>query len=334
MANRNQVAEIQEMFAAEAKQEEVVEQKVIVDEVEEEVVDEEVVDEVVEETEDEIVDEEAVAEDEDQEVEDVEPEPYTIDSLTKAIDMDVKDFYDVVVSMPDGKDDMTIGDMKNNYTQLLRDKETLETRITEQQQGIDQGNQQQNQLSELEYNAQFELSSIQREFSAVDFDTLETSDPGQAALVRQKFQERWQAAQGALNQASQIHQQEMVEEKQQAHVKMLELIPTWSDAAVLQADQAKMNTAFLSAGYSQNDINAIQDPIALSLMRELVILRDEKQKSAKTLKKLKNAPRPLANSAHGKMKKSTTTEKLVKKAKESKNKHDTLNAVKSLLGAV
>jgi hypothetical protein len=339
MMNKHEMADIKTLFTENAAKNA---------EPETETPDEEIQDEEIttEEDEDENLaeetgTEETVAEDEDETSEEEvlneeKEEPFNVDSLTKAIDMEVSDFYDVLVPMPDGKDSITIGEMKNTYTQALRDNDALTAKVAEQEQAITNGTTagaQAQQMSQLELQAQAEMMLVQREFNEVNFDELDASEPGQSALLRQKFQERYNNAQQVLQQAGYVHQQEQQQYVQDAHKKMLEIIPEWNDAEVLKSDQTDMNVAFLEAGYDQQTINSISDPVAMKLMRELVLLRKQKASSAKALQKVRKAPKPLKSNSKRVLPKKDATKTMVSKAKQSGNKHDQLNAVKALLSA-
>ncbi len=327
--DKNDLAEIKTLFAETAAKNSGNEE--IKDEVvEDEVVDEEIVDEEIEdEVEEEIVEDEEVIVDEE-----TSDEPFSVDSLTKAIDMEVDDFYNVLVPMPDGKAAITIGEMKNTYTQALRDNDVLNTKIAEHEKTIadgTSGREHQQQVSQLEQQAQMEMAVVQNEYNQVDFATLELNDPGQAALMRQKFQERYNNAQNVLQQAGMAQQQEQEQYVQQARSKMFEIVPEWSDKEVFKNDLADMNVAFLDAGYGQPDIDAIVDPIAMKLMHELVVLRKKQAGSSDALKKVRSAPKPLKSKSKRSMPKPDSVKKMVNKAKQSRNKHDQLDAVKALL---
>ncbi len=306
--------------------------------IEDEIIEDETVDnsEIIDEGEQAEADEdntddvETVGEDETQSSND---EQQTIKSLAAAIEVDQEYLYNVQMPMDDGTM-VSIGDIKNQYQDAVREKTTLETQLAEQQTQLDNGQQALNagqQLSQQEVQAQMEMAAVEKEFNDTDWTDLETYEPGQAALARQKLQERYQAANTAIQMASFQRHQDQQTLLQHAQTKMLEIIPEWSDPTVLKSDQALMNTAMIEAGYTQQEIGTIADPIALKLMRELVMLRAEKAGGKAAAKKVVKAPKVLKTGGITTPKKKTVTQNLVKQAKATGNKNDAFNAVKSLL---
>lgn len=255
------------------------------------------------------------------------PDHYTIKTLAEAIEMDIKDFYEVQVPMENGEK-IPLGEMKNKYQEQTRQLEKLEAQTKEQPlPGAPVGQE--------EVAVMVELQAIQNEFDAKDWAELEEIEPGQAALERQKLQDRQQAAMMKYNQIGQVRQEAHNEMLQAAEQKLSELIPAWSDVDVRRADEALISEAMVKAGYTQDMVNSVTDPIAWSLMQELVTLRKEKEKGAKVLKKVSKAPKVLGSKGAAiKPKKGEVAKQLAQKAHLTKNRKDEEAAVKAILSGL
>ena len=261
---------------------------------------------------------------------------YTPSKLAEAIGWETEDLYNsVMIPMDDGQPAVPLGELKNTHQNLVRDHEALKTQMTEQsgmlqqaQTGFNQGQQMSAEMME----AQSYLASVNRMEEGTDWKELEELDPSQAVLKRQKFA---QARQDIGQQIQQIEQKQGQMRQyylQQAGVKTVELIPSWSDGKAKQADQDVMRVHMRSRGFVDQEIDQIADPRVMQLMKELIDLRAEKASAKKAVKKVRQAPKVLAgNRGVRRAKAGEQTQTLVKKAKQTGNKDDKLNAVKSLI---
>ena len=331
MAHKNDVAKVQELFKQAAAAEEVIVDDTIVEDT---IVEDEVIVDTINE------DEEIIDEDDDDEeiIDGVTPqpddEPYTISSLADAIEIDASELYDVLIPLDGDNPPISIGEIKNKVQDLARDNLALETKVSEQQTLIDQGGQQSqqaSQISQFELQARIEIQTIENEFKAMNWEEEEAYDAGSAALKRQKLEERYRAAQGMAQQAQQAQQMEHQKYLQGAHTRMMELIPTWKDPEIAKTDKIAMNDLMLGAGYTQQIIDHLDDPIAMSLLRELSILRAEKANASKVLETAKRkVPKVLKGTGQFAAKKKNVSAELVKKAKQTGKRQDEFAAVKAL----
>ena len=261
---------------------------------------------------------------------------YTPTQLAEAIDWPVEDLYgSLVIPMDDGQPPVPLGEFKNNYQNLSRDHKALQDKFEEQggqlQQasaGFGQGQQMSNDMVQ----AMGYLGQIQRMEEGTDWAELEELDPSQAVLKRQKFQQARADVQGEIKVLQQQQEAAKQQYLQQAGVKMLELIPTWSDAEAKKTDQASIMAHMRTAGFVDQEIAQIADPRVMMLLKELVDLRALKGAAGEAVKKVRNAPRVIAGRNRGAApKKAEVTQAFVDKAKETGSKGDTLNAVKAIL---
>lgn len=262
---------------------------------------------------------------------------YTPKQLAEAIEWPVEDIYSsLVIPMDDGAESIPLGEFKNVHQNLVRDHKALQDRFTEQggalqtaQQGFNAGQQMSTEMQE----AQSYLSSINRMEQATNWKELEDLDPTEAVLKRDKFRTAREEIMGQIQQID--GKQKMAQQYylQQANVKMVELIPTWKDPKAQQADQDVMRTHMHTAGFNDNEIDHIVDPRVMFLMKELIDLRALKAQAGDAVKRVRNAPKVLKGGRNFRkpLNKVAQTKGLVEKAKQTGQKGDELNAVKSLL---
>jgi len=176
------------------------------------------------------------------------------------------------------------------------------------------------------------LESIHRMEENTNWKELEELDPTDALLKRDEFRRAKEEVADQIGQL-QIKQNDARRAYlQQASTKMVELIPTWKDSAAKEADFSTIITHMVSSGFSEAEAKSVADPRTMFLLKELIDLRAEKSKATTALKKVNKAPKVLSGSRGlTKPNASDETNKMVKKAQQSGNKHDELNAVKSLL---
>lgn len=257
----------------------------------------------------------------------------TIAQLSEAIGWDTSDLYSMKVGMGDNQEAIPLGQLKDSYQTTLKEKQALETQLAEQKvliDGAQSGFQQQQQVSQEMQAAQANLAAIQQQYAGYNWQEAEADDPGQAALMRQKFQEAFNNAQGNIGNIETQQKQYRTQQLQQASVKLHQLIPEWSDNEKMRTGQLAVKELLSGAGYDDSMIGAITDPIAVSLMNELVQLRKEKKGANEAIKKARVSPKVLK--AGGKrVSKQNNADALAKKAISSGDKNDEIAAIRALL---
>jgi len=294
---------------------------------------------VVEETQDEVVDTtEDVEMDDGTEVEEVVEETAeelmieditTLNALSSATGMEMSEIYDVEIGMGDNQEPIKLGKLKDEYQLSVRDNRQL---LVELQQAQTQGQQSQQIAGEIQ-QAQQELYQVQKEYNDIDWERYENEQPGEAALSRQKFMEANQQAQYKVQQAQGYVDQQAQQSLQQSAGRLLELIPEWKDETTRKTEQNNIRGALITAGYTEQMLQHAQDPIAISLVRELLQLRAEKAGAGDAVKQVRKAPRVLrrANGQFAGNKDKNVTQ-LTQKARASGQRSDELAATKAILG--
>lgn len=263
-----------------------------------------------------------------------EAEINTIAELADAIGWTPEDAYAMKVSMGDNQEAVPLGELKDSYQGAVRDKAALETKVTELQGLVDnaqQGFNQQAQISQQMQEAQANAQAIKLQYTQYNWQEAEANDPGQAALTRQKFNDAYNNAIAQVNQVQAQQTQQASYQLQQAGTKLHQLIPEWNDSEAMKTGQAGIRDLLNTAGYDSNAINTINDPIAISLLNELVMLRKEKASGQEAVKLARKAPKVLKGGGFSRATKNDQSNALIKKARQTHDKRDEFNAVKALL---
>ena len=270
---------------------------------------------------------------------DNEPTVKTIAQLAEAIDVDPEFLYNIEIGMPEGEAPIPLGKLKDQYQQVTKQNKQMEQALAQQQQQLieaQNGMGQAQQVSQEVQTARDQVNAINAQFNSIDWEKAKTEDPGATALARQEFQEAFAAANSQLQRAE-AYQQQMSQQMSHAQLvqaaqKTLQLIPEWSNEEVRQKDEVAIQQALHHAGYSQQEIASARDPIAISLMRELVMLREEKAAGTKAVERVRNAPKVLGGGQQrGRMGFQKQTQHLVEKAKSTGRSEDQLQAAKAIL---
>lgn len=275
-----------------------------------------------------------------EEVEEVEqPESDTSDTYTpkefaEAIGWDAKDVYDaIMIPLDDGGEAVSIGDLKNNHQNLIREHTKLQGEFKAKQEESEttgQGMALNQQMSNEMITIMGRIDAIDREMAEVNWAELEEIDPAAAVLKRQKFMQSRTEAENTGRQIHQYQENQRQQTLQQASIKMLELIPTWSDGTARKNDQDIISSHMQGVGFSTDEIASIDDPRVMVMLKELIDLRAEKTAATNAVKRVRQAPRAIKGRGAA-VQKQDVTEKLVNKARSTGKKGDELNAVKAIL---
>jgi len=270
---------------------------------------------------------------EEQQPEEKQPEeealPTSVSSLAEAIGWSPEELYDIDVSMGDGKDPIKLGALKDQYETAVAEKATATAEVDRLRSEATNAPNTAVASQEL-LQAQANVISIQQQYQNYDWAAAELNDPGQAALLRQKFTESFAHANGQVSRVQQQQQQQRQQQLAQGEVRLIELIPEWKNNETRQAAQTNIKALMSEAGYPTEFINGVDDPIAIALLNELAILRAEKSAAGVAVTKVRKAPRVLKSS--GKLK-PTSQEKqteLANKARATGDRNDQVAAVKAL----
>ena len=264
------------------------------------------------------------------------PESYTVSSFAEATGLEQSDIYDVLVPLDGEQEPVPLGTLKNEYQNSVREKQALEAQLAEAQQkaesvqGVVGAGQ---QVSDEVIEAMAQHQALVSRYESIDWAKAEQEDPGQAALLKQKYNEAF----GQAGQQVQAAKQKQVEMQQQglqmAHQRMMELFPEWKDPAVMNADHETIRQSMRANGYDEATINGVSDPNALRVFLKLARLEQAQEQASEAVQKVRKAPKVLKG--HGKFaKKGVDMKKLtsaVANAPRGGRKKAEFAAVKELL---
>lgn len=137
-----------------------------------------------------------------------------------------------------------------------------------------------------------------REFQSVPWAQLEAENPGHAALMRQKFQERQAQLRGILHnvevhktQGAQKAEQERRERLAQEAARLPELIPEWKDASVAERERQEIRSWAIKSGFEADEVDNITSARQVAALRK-AMLHDKLQSTKPEIEnKVRTAPK-------------------------------------------
>lgn len=281
-----------------------------------------------------------------EEVQDEAAEIESLSELAEAIEVDPEWLYGIKVPISDGRDPISLSELKDQYqeysrvndlkAQLELEQAEFQEKMKAREGEIESSLQQfQNMPQEL-MAAQAESMSLAYQYNNFDWATLEQENPGQAALAKQNLATAYQQSQEKVAQVqakigSEVEQrfrQNADKEKRLA----LKHIPDWIDEDKRLSDQNKIKTMLKEYGYSDDESGNIVDHRALRLAYDLLNLKTKIKDSKKVVKKLNKVPRVVKpGAAPAPKSKSDISREIVSKAAKSKNQDVKVRAIGDLI---
>lgn len=137
-----------------------------------------------------------------------------------------------------------------------------------------------------------------REYQSIDWNSLEQSDPGHAALLKQKFQERQAQLRGVLHNIE-AHRAQMQQrgsqERQQVLAREAErlptLIPEWKDHAVANKERQEIRDWAVKAGFEPQEIDGFSLAHHVAVMRKAMMFDKLQQSKPAIENKVRLAPK-------------------------------------------
>ena len=273
-----------------------------------------------------------VAEEVDQEEHDIR----SLADLAEANEWDIDELYQLEIAMPDSDDPIPIGKVKDEITQMRRERETLVKNLEQHAQQLQEVQAQAVQAQQADQHvAQMvgQISVLQGYLSSPELQKLKDADPGGAALkvqeVNQMINQLGQQVQGYQQN---LYQQQQAQRQQQlmgGEQYLRQQIPEWADATVEKAEKQAVAQAFLEAGYSQADVAQMSDPRAVLMVRELVQLRRQLGAGKQAAKQVRqSAKRSLRG---GRLSKGAGKQAAVQRAKKTGSRDDITAAARAIL---
>lgn len=186
--------------------------------------------------------------------------------------------------------------LQEHVDKKAREAAEREKAIQARQQEVEQ--QVAQRLQHVEALANIAAQEMMREFQSINWQALEQQDAGQAALLRQKFQERQAQLRGVIHNVEQnkahISQQSMAQRQQlleREAQRLPELIPEWKDREVAAKEQREIRDWLGKQGFDPQEIDGFALAHHVSVVRK-AMLHDRLQQSKPAIEnKVRQAPK-------------------------------------------
>jgi hypothetical protein len=153
-------------------------------------------------------------------------------------------------------------------------------------------------LKYAENLTQLAANQLLQEYQSINWQQLEGENPGHAALLRQKFQERQAQLRGVYHniqqenaQAESKSQAATQEALQREAARLPELIPEWKDAAVAQKERADIRDWAIKAGYEASEIDSINKASVVAALRKAMLFDKLQSSKPEIENKVRLAPK-------------------------------------------
>jgi hypothetical protein len=164
------------------------------------------------------------------------------------------------------------GHAENRAREVAKQEEALRTRQQEAEQQFTQ------RLQYAENLTQVAANQLLQEFQSINWNALEQQDAGQAALWKQKFQERQAQLRGVYENiqrekanAKQKTDAETHESLRKEAERLPELIPEWKDAQVAAKERSEIRDWAIKAGYEPSEIDSISKAHHVAMLRKAML---------------------------------------------------------------
>lgn len=186
------------------------------------------------------------------------------------------------------------GHINKRSMELAEREKAMQAQVAQVQQQFSQ------ELTQARRLNQFALNELTREYQSIDWNALDQQDPGQAARLWQKYQDRIGQIQGSLHHIAQQEHQ-LAEQAKQRHAQGLaqeierlpDLIKEWKDPEVRTKEAKEIAEWCQKVGYTPQFIQALNTSSALDVMTvRKAMLYDKLQASKPEVEnKVRTAPK-------------------------------------------
>ncbi len=211
-----------------------------------------------------------------------------------------EDLYNLELVSGDGES-LTVGQLKDMYQQRQafetekaefakqREQQAKELEEARQQATLQTGEIQ--QLPQELREAEAVILSIRQQAQTYDWAKLEQEDPGEAALLRQKFRDAHDAAVAKHETLWKDYNVKRGEAWQSfiagQKEKMFQRIPEWRDDDTLTQERKDIDTLVAKYGFTSQEMDSVVDPRLSQLLRDYMLLRKKFDAALKNHTKVK-----------------------------------------------
>lgn len=236
---------------------------------------------------------------------DSEEDELYITDLAAELGVDVAELYNLKMKTADGAV-ISLGEFKDlkqgtsdeaSAKALAEEKQKIEQY---KQQVIEQARQEREQIlqqakgiaavPEKVQELRSELISLTQRYQSVNWEEVEKQDPGQAALLKQKFSEMYTQTQGELTKAEGEAQQQQQQSQQQmlyaANAEFEKRVPEWRDETTRNRESELIKSVVHDYGFTDQEIGQTVDPRLRHLLRDYAVMKDKLDSADANAKKV------------------------------------------------
>lgn len=236
-----------------------------------------------------------------------------LNGLAEYLNVDPADLYNIAIPFTKNgqKDEFTLGDLKDKY-QRFEETEALRADAQAQRDAYEAGVQQAQQAAQdyaLQASAiaQAMEQSLLQDFGQINWQALQQQNPAEYIRQQQALAQRQNQLQQMKQSAwENIEKQKSLFQEQENHFKqqrllreqqaLLKAVPEWRDQKVADAERHELARYMVERGYSEEEINAVDDHRAILLVRDAMKYRAMASKgeiaAKKVIKLAKNIVKP------------------------------------------
>lgn len=182
------------------------------------------------------------------------------------------------------------GHADNKAREVAEREKALQTKAQEVEQQFKQ------RLEYAEGLTNIAATQLMEDYKSINWQALEAENPGHAALLRQKFQDKQAQLRGVYQNIEQNRRQMMAkaQEQLQAHVakeaeRLVELIPEWKDAQVANKERAEIREWGLKQGFKAEEMDAVFNASIVKVLRQAMKHDQLQQKKPEIENKVRKA---------------------------------------------
>lgn len=154
------------------------------------------------------------------------------------------------------------------------------------------------QLEYAEGLTNIAAKQLMEDYQSIPWAQLEAENPGQAALLRQKFQDKQNQLRGVYQNIEQNRQQSMAKQQQlmQQHIakeaeRLVELIPEWKDSSVANKERAEIREWGLKQGFTPEEMDTVGKASIVVMLRKAMKHDQLQQKKPEIENRVRQAPK-------------------------------------------
>lgn len=183
------------------------------------------------------------------------------------------------------------GHVNKRSMEVAEKEKALQQRASEVEQQFKQ------RLEYAEGLANIAAHQLMEDFKSIPWAQIEAENPGQAALLRQKFQDKQAQLRGVYQnieqnkrQAMEKHGAAMREQLAKEASRLVELIPEWKDEAVASKERSEIRDWGIKQGFTPEEMDSVGKAAIVVMLRKAMKHDQLQQKKPEIENRVRKAP--------------------------------------------